>query len=219
MSSLHRPLFKLLNIRNSYYIDKFSHGFPDELRNDVCKVIHLIPKANYNNLSFGTSKDFINYKFNTTAIMFPYRMYFQDVPDNILNTLNEQQRMILHCMYSRNSNGYVRQKHIEALLCMEYCDWAIPYVVKVCDEYVVEILEMVYELLRAQDTERFKRFCLNNSKSFVKSHCRMVSYWNCFYRHRYPKFRKYIGRKLFRECFGYTRSLEKADYKKPQNVL
>lgn len=39
-----------------------------------------------------------------------------------------------------------------------------------------------------------------------KSYSRMISYWNEYYRGYEPDFRKYIGRKLFRECLGYNRT-------------
>ena len=92
---------------------------------------------------------------------------------------------------------------------MVYADWAIPYIFKLCDEYVVEILEITYDILKDKDTERIKRFCLENVQLFCKSYARMISYWNEYYRHKYFNFHEYIGRKLFRDCFGYTRSLER----------
>ncbi|MFC0562328.1 hypothetical protein [Halalkalibacter alkalisediminis] len=77
--------------------------------------------------------------------------------------------MIMHCIYSRSCDGFVRQKHLKSLLLMDYEDWAIPYIVKVCDEYIVEILEMTYDILKEQDTERIKRFCLENMERFAKA--------------------------------------------------
>lgn len=207
MPSLHRLLLKLKSTCNSYYINTFLYGFPKDLREDLGEVLNLIPRRTNGTLS--ASDNHIIYLYKNIKIKFPYRIYIKDVPDDKVNGLNEQQRMILHCIYSRSNDGYVRQKHIKALLNIDYCDWAIPYVVKVCDEYVVEILEMVYDILKNQDTDCFKRFCLDNTENFLRGYFRMVSYWNCFYRDRYPRFREYIGRKLYRECFGYTRALEK----------
>ena len=92
---------------------------------------------------------------------------------------------------------------------MDYEEWAIPYIVKICDEYIIEILEMTYVILKEQDTEKIKRFCMENIEEFCKSYNRMISYWNEFYRDRYNNFHQYIGRKLFRECFGYSRFLER----------
>ena len=187
----------------------FQEGFPNYLGDDVTKVVGMIPHKTYNNVTNGVSEDTIQYFQDYKVIRFPYRTYYIDISDEVKESLSQRQKMILHCIYSRSCDGFVRQKHIYSLLQMDYEDWAIPYIVKICDEYVVEILEMTYDILKEQDTERIKRFCLENIVPFCKSYNRMISYWNEFYRYRYTNFQKYIGRKLFRECFGYSKSMER----------
>jgi len=187
----------------------FQDGFPKALRDDVSKAVRHIPLKTYNNVSIGTSEHNIQYLQEGDVIKFPYRMYYINVSDENLSNLSLQEKMILHCIYSRSCDGLVRQQHLQSLLLMDFADWAIPYIVKVCDEYVLEILEMAYEILKYQDTERIKMFCLENVQSFCKSYNRMISYWNEYYRYRYKNFDEYIGRKLFRECFGYSRALER----------
>lgn len=181
----------------------FQDGFPSNLRYDVPKVVGLIPLKTYSNVGIGTSEQTIQYFQDNDVIRFPYRMYYIDVQDEALDKLSLQEKMILHCIYSRSCDGFVRQKHLHSLLLMDYADWAIPYIVKSCDEYVIEILEMTYEILKEQDTERIKRFCFENAQSISKSYDRMISYWNEYYRYKYKNFHQYVGRKLFRECFGY----------------
>ncbi|MBC5638160.1 hypothetical protein H8S33_15295 [Ornithinibacillus sp. BX22] len=187
----------------------FQHGFPEHLQDDVIKVSRLIAKKTYHHAAIDVSQDRVQYVQNNQVIWFPYRMYNVDKSDRIIDQLSLQQKMILHCIYSRSCDGFVRQKHIDLLLQLDYEAWAIPYIVKVCDEYVVEILEMTYEKLKNQDTKQFENFCLENVEAFCKSYNRMISYWNEYYRDRYNQFHHYIGRKLFRECFGYSRSLER----------
>ncbi len=187
----------------------FQDGFPSDLGNDVFKVVQLIPHKTYGNVSIGTSEQTIQYSQNNISIIFPYRMYFFEVPDEVVSKLNLQQKMILNCIYTRCCDGFIRQKHLQSLLLMDYADWAIPYIFKICDEYVIEILEMTYDILKDQDTERIKSFCLENVQHFCMSYSRMISYWNEYYRSKYINFHKYIGRKLFRDCFGYSRSLER----------
>ena len=184
----------------------FQSGFPKEIRDDVMKVISLLLQKN---VDLDPSEERIQYIHHHKVIVFPYRVYYEEMPVHSINELNEKQRMILHCMYTRHCDGYVRQKHLKALLLMDFEDWAIPYIVKICDEYVVEIIEMVYELLKDRPTEAIKTFCVENVTAFCKSYSRMTSYWNEYYREQYTDFHKYIGRKLFRECFGYTRSMER----------
>ena len=187
----------------------FQDGFPSHLRDDVAIAVGVISHKTDTNVAIDVSQDTIQYFQDHNVIRFPYRIYHIDSSDEIMDNLSPRQKMILHCMYSRSSDGFVRQKHMYALLQMDYEDWAIPYIVKICDEYVVEIVEMIYDILKGQDTERIKRYCLENRVSFCKSYNRMISYWNEFYRYRYNHFRNYIGRKLFRECFGYARSMER----------
>lgn len=182
----------------------FKNGFPNSLINDVSTVEMLIPLKTYRDVRVGVSEQTIEYCNNGVEIKFPYRIYFVEVSNDIISKLTLQQKMILHCIYSRSCDGFVRQKHLQSLLMMDYADWSIPYIVKPCDEYVIEILEMTYNTLKDQNTELFKSFCNENVQSFCESYNRMVSYWNEFYRDRCYKFYKYVGRKLFRECFGYS---------------
>lgn len=187
----------------------FQDGFPNYLRDDVATAVGMIPHENYENVTSGVSQDTIQYFLDDTMIRFPYRIYYIDSLDEVIDNLSLRQKMILHCIYSRSCDGFVRQKHISSLLQMDYEDWAIPYIVKICDEYVVEIIEMTYDTLKEQDTERIKRFCLENIVLFCKSYNRMISYWNEYYRYRNNDFKKYIGRKLFMDCFGYSKSMER----------
>ncbi|WP_019412658.1 hypothetical protein [Paenisporosarcina sp. TG20] len=187
----------------------FQDGFPNNLRDDVTKVIGLIPQKTYNNVTIGETQDTVEFFQDDNVIKFPYRIYYIDISDKFIENLSVRQKMILHCIYSRSCDGFVRQKHLNSLLLMDYEDWAIPYIVKICDEYVVEILEMTYDILKEQDTEPIKRFCLENIGTFCKSYNRMISYWNEYYRYKYSDFQQYNGRKLFRDCFGYSKSMER----------
>jgi hypothetical protein len=191
------------------YDELFQNGFPRNMSDDVCKVVGLIPLKTYNNVSVTPSEHSIQYYIGGNLISFPYRIYNIDTTEEVINKLSLQQQMILHCIYSRSCNGFVRQKHIKALLQIDYENWSIPYIIKLSDEYVVEVLEVLYDNLKNEDTQQIKEFCLENAQSFCKSYARMISYWNEFYRDRCSDFHKYIGRKLFRECFGYSRTLEK----------
>ncbi len=187
----------------------FQEGFPLYLRNDVTMVVNYIEKASSRLISIGITEHHIQYSVHGDFIKFPDRMYYNDIPELDYQDMSLEQKMILHCIFSRNCDGYVRQKHLRLLLLMDYEDWVIPYIVKLCDEYVVEILDMTYSILCNKDNGRVMQFCYENVESFCKSYARMISYWNEFYRDRCYNFHEYIGRRLFRECFGYTRSLER----------
>jgi len=185
----------------------FSNGFPHIDDEIVSRAIATIPLETYRNVNGRVSDNNISYLLEQTQVSFPYRLYSLDVEDSVLEKLEHIEKTILHCIYTRSCDGYVREKHIKALLIEDFPEWAIPYIVKVCDEYVVEILQTVYDNLKGKNTEKIKKFCSDNRETFCKSYNRMISYWNEFYRDRCYKFEDYIGRKLFIECFGANRKM------------
>ena len=83
-------------------------------------------------------------------------------------------------------------------------EWCLPFIVSLCDDYVVEIVETVYNALRERNNDDIKAFCKRNESSVRKSYSRMISYWNEYYRRtdKHWKLNEYVGRKLFKECFG-----------------
>ena len=187
----------------------FYEAFPKELNNDLQEVLKIIPKETYNNVSIGYSENVIDYCLNNVIVKIPYRMYFTDVEFLKIEHLTDIQKEILYCIYTRSCNGYIREKYLKELLKLDFDCWAIPFIVKLSDEYIVEILEVIYDKLKIRNNDDIKRFCLENKNIMNKSYSRMISYWNEFYRSKEPSFHKYIGRKLFRECLGYNRTFER----------
>ena len=183
-------------------------AFPKEFAEDVQVVFHAMRAA---------PKELLPFFFDHTAewtllsgekITLPYRIYLSD-DLSFSNKMTARQERIYHCICSRNHNGYVRQKHIEALLDSDPPEWAMPYIIKICDEYVNEILEVVYYKLREKDCGKYKALCALNFDNIRIGHARMISYWNEFYRCECDRYKYYIGRRLYEKCFGYNKTGQK----------
>ena len=142
------------------------------------------------------------YCINNEKLAIPYRLYHNTAGTMLLEFF-EQGKIMSHCIGTRNHNGFVRQKHLKFLLEYEFLYWTVPYIIKICDEYVIQILEMVYAELSKRDTEIFKKFTAENPEMIGKCYGRMVSYWNAYYRYKYRNLKEYVGYKLFKEHFGY----------------
>jgi len=184
-------------------------AFPKEFAEDVKVVFYKLRAA---------PKELLPFFYDHTAewtllsgekIIIPYRSYIRD---NLTfpNKMTARQELIYHCICSRNHNGYVRQKHIEALLDSDTPEWAMPYIIKICDEYVKEILEVVYDKLREKDCGKYKALCDLNFDHIKNGHARMISYWNEYYRWDCYRYHDYIGKKLYHECFGYHKTGQKS---------
>lgn len=187
----------------------FYNAFPNDLRENLYKVIEAMPNNTFSNVPFATSDNMIAYTLNNHIVDIPYRMYLLDIADAEYKKLNQTQKQIMCCIYTRSCDGYVREKYLRKLLDMPMEQWAIPFIVKLCDEYVLEILQIIYDKLKERDNTDIQGFCLVNKASIRKSYSRMISYWNEYYRGYEFNFRQYIGRKLFRECLGYDRTFER----------
>ena len=110
---------------------------------------------------------------------------------------NNIQKEILYCIY-------IREKYLKELLKLDFDYWAIPFIVKLSDEYIVEILEVIYDKLKIRNNDDIKRFCLENKNIINKSYSRMISYWNEFYRSKEPSFHKYIKKILKESLFFHN---------------
>lgn len=185
--------------------ERISAAFPAFCQNDVLTVLRRLFPGGFAGIGEGTV-----WKLSDgESVSLPYRIWHSDalLPGF---PLTEQQKLIYHCIFTRSSDGYARQRHVEALLEKEPPEWVMPFVLKLCDEYVAEIIEVIYTALQGRDNEDYRAFCRLNYPTFHKGYDRMLSYWAAYYRwynHRTQKYcktryRDYVGWKLYAEVFG-----------------
>lgn len=184
---------------------KICAAFPTFCRKDVLAVLRRLLPGGFAGYTSGTS-----WKLSDgETVTIPHRILHSDalLPGF---PLTENQRLIYHCIFTCSSDGYTRQRHVEALLERETPEWVLPFVVRLSQGYVAEILEAIYNRLRERDNEDYRAFCRLNWNEFHKGYDRMLSYWAEFYRwydyrtRNYCKtrYRDYIGWRLYAEIFG-----------------
>ena len=199
-------MFSIFPTKRNRFCSQLTKAFPKEYATDVeavCRVLTVTSKAYGGALYTG---EVTGWQLTTgERIAIPYRVY---VSDRVAfqNRLTELQTLIYHCIFSRSYDGYVRQKHIEALLDSDTPEWAMPFVIQICDEYVKEILETVYQRLQGRNCEPYKTLCRLNFDYIKRAHTRMISYWNEYYRWDCYRYSDYVGKKLYGECFGYRKT-------------
>lgn len=122
----------------------------------------------------------------------PYRIHNPEPAAEVADGLPAIECDVLACLYTRHHDGYVRQRYLPQVLASPH-PWAVPFVVQLCGEYVVQI---------ARDVERWARSALadhqgqrENVVAFVAANPeyidltkrRAVSYWNVYYRQACPR--------------------------------
>lgn len=209
-------------------MDCILNAYPQALKNDV-EVVVMFTDAS------SEADKWVYYEQNLglqymladgQEIILPYRYSVEDNYEQIAHLLTSRQRKIYHTLYTRNSNGYIREKHLKLLLESDLEEWEYPFIFRLTTEYVASILIIIYEYLCANDNRGLKQFCELNINQLLLGQSRMVSYWNEFYRRcdkwyycnvdNYPghwnKLRHYPGQKLYKEYLGYKREMRKPSY-------
>ncbi|WP_197034683.1 hypothetical protein [Glycomyces sp. NRRL B-16210] len=128
----------------------------------------------------------------------PYRIAGAEPDPAAVRTLTGVEQVVLHCLYSRNCDGRVRERHLASLV-DRLEPWVIPFVLQLAGEYVLEILEALRRGLGdltvrgSAQRRRYGEFITRNPAFFARTERRVVSYWSCYYRLGHPEFGTYPG--------------------------
>jgi hypothetical protein len=190
--------------KNLKYREILLNAFPRTLKKDVESVLDILPfDVNEVKLCDGQTHkvenlihpDFQAVNIDGELLSIPYRVYFNEPELEKERTLSDRQKSILNCIFLRHHSGYIRQRRLEKIENSEY--WLTPFTFQLLGEYVIEILEVLDEQLDDNKLENYKLFTIENSKYYQQTESRMISYWNEYYRSRFPKLKNYVGRIIF----------------------
>lgn len=163
--------------------------FPFKLASDVKVVYEKLSLKT----SFRYSDDFQSVKVDDQLLNIPARIYCEEPASGIEDNLSETQKTILNCLLLRHYNGYVRQKRLKMLLnANDY--FIIPFKFQLLGEYVIEILDDLNDHITESTISDYARLICQNQSYFKLTENRVISYWDEYYRSRYPKFNNYVGK-------------------------
>ncbi|MER7541101.1 hypothetical protein ABTX77_41130 [Streptomyces sp. NPDC097704] len=173
-------------------------AFPARLAGDVRSVLAVMPDAR-----LGPVEPF-QVEVQGEVVAIPSRIYNEEPEVGLGRSLTGAQRLILHCLYSRHSDGRVRQRRLEQIVSSSE-PWVVPFVVQLAGEYVLEILEAIGRGLPglavpgSAQRRVYGEFIARNAVFFARTERRVVSYWSCYYRWKYAAFGTYPGGALVEE--------------------
>lgn len=166
--------------------EKILQSFPATLKQDVEKVIEVLPLNEHNVLlTCGQIHQVDNLIHPNEQLVFldqellkiPYRLYFNEPSLDKEGLLTDLQKIILHCIYLRHHNGFIREKRLEQLL--EKTEYFItPFTFQLLGEYVMDILEVLNRHINEKTIDNYVKFAKENKKYWQQTESRMISYWN-----------------------------------------
>ena len=117
----------------------------------------------------------------------PARIYLDK--DQIMNIkkLTHIQKEIAYCFFTRHHDGFVRERCLKEIINSNN-SFVIPYVIQLLGEYVIEIIDVIYQNRNKINQNNFVSYIKENPKHYEITKQRVYSYWNCNYRKFYPKY-------------------------------
>lgn len=174
-------------------------AFPTNLEDDVLLVLGQIKPTNTLEFSYC-----FEVNIRGKLLIIPERIYYNELSQSQVYSLTEQQQIILACLFTRHHNGFVREENLRKIIHLsKQYTWIIPYLIRLTGEYVIEILQVIKSNLEEINKEEIIEFIVDNPKFYNTIESRVLSYWNCYYRNKYPSKEDYIGYKIIQ----YFRSL------------
>ena len=162
-------------------------SFPRFLENDVASLLKKTSLETDTHIS-QTFRVIVK----DERLKIPYRIYFNQ-PDG--ENLNKREALTLNCLFTRHHNGFVRQSNLNRILLPD--EYRItPFILQLSGEYVIEILQTIEQRLSEKLLDNILQFSAENPGFFETTKSRIISYWNCYYRFRFPNKKDYVGFKI-----------------------
>ena len=120
----------------------------------------------------------------------PGRLRF--LPEMLENRFEEAAPLAAQCLFTRSNDGYLRHRALKRLLAQS-APWTVPYIILPCGSYVVEITDDILAATPDFDQTIYAPFIRENRPLMRLLRAQATSYWNVYYRHRYPFQKQYPG--------------------------
>lgn len=170
-----------------------SDAFPVSARADAEIALRVLPEP-----ELPARFDDPPVTLNGETVWIPSRIYNPEPADLVLEGLTPQRRLFVHCVLSRHSDGFVRQRHASAVV-RSGVPFTIPFVAELAADYVVQVLDAVRTGMPDIGTYpspqflSYGRFFYENPALLELVRQRTNSFWNehhrrALAREKYPGF-------------------------------
>lgn len=152
-------------------------AFPSVYREPLLNIANHVP----NDIAHFREETEVFY-VNDTVLFIPYRIYYDA---DLINedALTPVESELVYTLFTRHHSGYVRHECLKKMVSQNHIlRYQIPFVFKLCGEYVLDIIIDAFTALRLIECSELKRFISQNEESIRKIEARLVSYWNEYYR-------------------------------------
>lgn len=120
-----------------------------------------------------------------------------DIPHRVwadafkVSHLSVLEQTMYHCLYSRSTDGYLREASVRALINLPITDWTSPYLFLALSDYVIQVANVVVGEEKLRD--QLAKFARENPELYRLSTARAISFWdlNRYEGYRYEDYRDF----------------------------
>ena len=169
------------------YAQTLIKAFPNDCEKEIRSLFHKVKLIAEHEMH-----DSFAVTLENERLHIPYRIYFKEVSED---NLNENELILLNCIFTRHHNGFIRQKSLEKIISSEKL-FVTPFVFQLLGEYVVQIIDVINDNLNERMIENMKMLAEENPAYLQLTKQRIMSYWSCYYRSYSSKKEDYVGFKV-----------------------
>ena len=126
------------------------------------------------------------------TLQLPARVYYESEALREVCARSGAEGTVAQCLGTRHNDGFMRQQcAIQLLESDQY--WAVPFIIHLLGEYVIEVIAPIERMLQEGVRPAFREFVAENPAYMVTLEKRAISYWDCYYRRRFPNKSDYPG--------------------------
>ncbi len=138
----------------------------------------------------------------------PYRVYYQQSQVLKCAAMPGNQGCIALCLGTRHHDGLLREECTKRLIVVER-PWVAPFITQLIGEYVLEIIQVIERELPKLNAKMYGEYLIENTALHGTIGRRVVSYWDVYYRSRYPKLETYPVTHVLNAFRGFCDSASK----------
>ncbi|WP_242149352.1 hypothetical protein [Sphingomonas sp. BAUL-RG-20F-R05-02] len=115
------------------------------------------------------------------SVLIPARLHFAS--DRLGIADSDTAWRFARALQTRSNDGFERQRAARDVMA-DLQPWAVPFIVALIGEYIVEILDDIYSALTLLDAQTVAAFIVQNEAYWNTTKRRVMSYWDVYYRWR-----------------------------------
>ncbi len=134
-------------------------------------------------------------------INIPYRVYSDVLKFSGADEVSMLLEKALNAFYTRHHDGFVREKALKSII--RHDDyWLIPYKIRLISEYIQKFAEIISNTLDEDKKTAYARFLTENPEFLEITNQRIASYWNEYYRNKFPNLAEYPPKLLLMDIMS-----------------